>query len=249
MLFGSIGLLILLSISGILFYSRQKVKQENQLQEEVIKEREKGLEAVITATEEERKRIAKDLHDGIGQQLSGLKLAWQKLSSDLQPKASQEAERMDELGDILDETCSEVRSISHQMMPKALSEMGLVPAIDDMLRKSIGPTEIQYRFEHFKAEGRFKESIEIGLYRICQELINNVIKHSGATELSVQLFRNKDHLVMVVEDNGKGFDMAKSADGIGLMNISGRLNSVHGDVNYEPSPGSGTVATIRVPVQ
>jgi len=247
-LWSSIGIFILILIAGLLFYSRQKARQKTILQQEVIKEREIGLNAIITATEEERKRIARELHDGIGQQLSGIKLAWQKLIGDIKPKAKEEAERLESLSLVLDDACTEVRSISHQMMPKALSEMGLVPAIQDMLAKSLGPTDIRYRFEHFHAEGRFAESIEIGLYRIAQELVNNVIKHSGANLVSVQLFKNKNFLVMIVEDNGLGFDKDKSSDGIGLMNISGRLSSVHGEVNYEPSPESGTVATIRIPL-
>jgi signal transduction histidine kinase len=242
-----IAFILILSVAGTLLYLQiLRRKQKAEKDAAIIKEREAGLKAIIDATEDERKRIARELHDGIGQQLSGLKLAWNKLQRDI--KDEEEKNKVEKLAGILDEACSDVREISHRMMPRALGEMGLVAAISDMLAKSLGSGEITYRFEHFKADGRFPEHVELGLYRICQELINNIIKHSGATEVSVQLFQAKSQLVLIVEDNGKGFDASNNANGIGLLNIKSRLNTVNGEVNYEPSPESGTVATIRIPL-
>ena len=112
-------------------------------------------------------------------------------------------------------------------------------------------TEIKYEFEHHKVENdRFSDNVEVSLYRICQELINNIIKHSEAKAVSVQLLKTKTHLVLVVEDNGKGFtfDDPNNQNGIGLMNITSRAKAIHGEVSYEPSPEQGTVASIRVPL-
>jgi signal transduction histidine kinase len=156
---------------------------------------------------------------------------------------------MVKLTKVLDEACQEVRSISHQMMPKALGERGLLPALEDMLEKSLGLTSIQYQLEHFKVEGeRFNERVEVGLYRVCQELVNNIIKHSGASQVNIQFFKNKTNLVLIVEDNGKGFDPMAKKEGIGLMNITSRLSTVDGDVSWEAGPKSGSVATVRVPI-
>lgn len=241
---GAIALVFL-----ILFLAQRR---QRRLQAEkdaaIISEREKGIEAVITATEDERKRIARELHDGIGQQLGGLKLAFQQLSKKVEQSLPSEQKLVADLTKILDDSATEVRAISHQMMPKVLQEVGLVPAIEDMLRKSLGHSNVKYELESFGIEGRFAEKVEISLYRICQELINNIIKHSGASHVIVQVFRNKGYLIMIVEDNGRGFDVKASRDGIGMMNISSRINTINGDVNFEPSPGSGTVATVRVPV-
>jgi signal transduction histidine kinase len=246
---GSAIIITLILIGAYLYYINYKRKQREAMQREIIRERERGLLAVFDATEEERKRIAKDLHDGIGQQLSGLKLSWDGLQSKISNTNNDEAERLRTLTSVLDEACTEVRTISHQMMPKSLQEGGILPALQDMLRKSLGLTSISYKIEHFKVEGeRFDERVEIGLYRISQELINNIIKHSGATEVAVQLYRNKNSLILMIEDNGKGFDPLKKRDGIGLMNISSRLSTVSGDVVWEPGPESGTVATIRIPI-
>jgi len=129
-----------------------------------------------------------------------------------------------------------------------MGNLGLISAVEDMLEKSLGITEISYEFEHFDIKGRYKESIEIGLYRICQEIVNNIIKHSGATEVSIQLFENKSNLILIAEDNGVGIDMERKSDGIGLKNISSRADSFNGRVDFSPSPESGTLVTVRIPI-
>ena len=178
-----------------------------------------------------------------------MKLGFEALKNRLELFSPEETKRMSELSKVLDESAHEVRSLSHQMMPKALQERGLLPAIEDMLRKSLGLSNITYRVEHFNVEDqRFAEKIEVGLYRVCQELVNNISKHSKATEVAIQLFKNKNNLVLIVEDNGRGFDSKSKRDGIGLMNITSRLSTIHGEATWEPGPQRGTVATVRVPV-
>lgn len=244
-----VSLLVISVVLAALYSQVQKRKARQEKDEAIIKEREKGLEALITATEDERKRIAKDLHDGVGQRLSGLRMSFESLAIDIHSLVPAKASQMDKLAEVLDEACKEVRSISHQMMPKALGESGLVSAISDMLAKSLGLTSIHYRFEHFKVEEkRFNEKVELGIYRVCQELVNNIIKHSGASEVVVQLFISKSNLLLIVEDNGKGFSKSSKQDGIGLTNITSRINTVDGEVTWEPGPQHGTVATVKVPV-
>jgi signal transduction histidine kinase len=184
------------------------------------------------------------------QGLTGLKL---RLQNQLRNARMDEAEKetFTQTSSLLDESINELRSISHQMMPRALAELGLLPALEDLLEKAFGHTDIRFSFEHHRLEGqRFPEHIEVSLYRITQELINNIIKHSGAKAVSVQLLKTPSHLVLVVEDNGKGFRFEDQANrnGIGLMNINSRAKALNGEVNYAPSPQQGTVATIRIPV-
>jgi signal transduction histidine kinase len=242
------GLSLTVLLTALLLVQRNKRIEKAKRDAAIIAEREAGIKAVFDATEEERKRIAKDLHDGVGQQMSGLKMAWQNLSVQLESSQPEQTETLKKLTQILDEAAAEVRSISHQMMPRSLSELGLVPSIEDMLQKSFLGSKIQYNFESHGANQRFEERIEIGLYRVCQELINNVIKHSNATQVSVQLFRNNKQLILIVEDDGVGFDVDRQKEGIGLLNMSSRLNTFNGKINFEPSPGSGTTATIRIPL-
>lgn len=243
----SIGILIIGASWIIYQYRRRKLRDRfNQM---LLNEKEEGIKAIFIATEEERKRIAKDLHDGVGQQMGGLKLAWQSISSDIHQTNPEQFARLINLTAVLDETAREVRNISHRMMPKVLTEMGLKDAIDDMLKKTLEHTSIQYDFESYGInDKRFDEKVEISLYRICQELVNNVIKHSLANKMSVQLIYKNAHLVLMVEDNGRGFDSQEKSGGIGLMNISSRVNTVNGKINYEASEGAGTVATVRIPI-
>lgn len=248
---GLTGIAIAMLFLGLYLFQRNKRIADAKRDAAIIEERERGLRSIIQATEDERKRIAKDLHDGIVQSLTGLSLRMQKQSNSEEAQRSGLGVELNSTRSILDESIAEVRGISHQMMPRVLSETGLIPALADMLEKSLGSTDIKYEFEHHNIDGqRFSESIEISLYRICQELINNIIKHSGAKAVSIQLLKTKTHLVLVVEDNGKGFEWsdANGRNGIGLMNISSRAQAINGEVNYEPSPEQGTVATVRVPL-
>ncbi|MBI1287260.1 MAG: tetratricopeptide repeat protein [Flavobacteriales bacterium] len=247
-LLGGLASFLLLAFALFQVYRRKTQADKDAA---IIAERERGLQAMIQATEEERKRIAKDLHDGIVQSLTGLSLRLQKGFSMVEEPSEELKSRYRESNTMLNESIAELRNISHQMMPRVLSDMGLIPALQDMLEKSLGSTDIQYEFEHHKVEGeRFPENLEVSLYRICQELVNNIIKHSDAKAVSVQLLKTASHLVLVVEDNGKGFtfDSPENSNGIGLMNISSRAKALKGEVNYEPSPEHGTVATIRIPL-
>lgn len=243
--------LAMILLLGIALFQAYRRRAQHEKDVAIIAERERGLKIMIEATEEERKRIAKDLHDGIVQSLTGLSLRLQKGFSLVKNVTEEQKQRYSESQAMLDDSISELRTISHQMMPRALAEMGLIPAIDDMLEKSLGSTNVAYEFEHHKVDGkRFPENIEVSLYRICQELINNIIKHSEAKAVSIQLLRTKTHLVLVVEDNGKGFQLNSiiNRNGIGLMNITSRAKAMNGEVDYQPSPQQGTVATIRIPL-
>ncbi len=242
LLVAGFGIAILI---GIVYYNRNKAAQKAQLQAAILKEKERGFESVIIATEEERKRISKDLHDGIGQQLSALKMALNNLVGKVSD--DQQREDLELISEQFSKSAEEVRQVSHQMMPCTLMDYGLIGAIEDLLQNSFKFSDIQFEFEHHHVDQRFDERIEISLYRVLQELINNVIKHSEATEVSVQLLKNKDRLVLFVEDNGKGMDGAKT-NGHGFLNIKSRLDMVKGSVNYTPSPDSGTSATVSIPI-
>jgi len=221
-----------------------RTRKQSELQKAWIQEQEKGLEAVIEATEEERKRIAKDLHDGVGQQLSALKRGFEDLEGKL---AAEEKEQAGGLKSLVDQTAADTREISHRMMPRVLMEMGLVPAIDDLLSKTLKHTSIEHEFEHYRLKPHYDERKEIAVFRILQELINNVIKHSGASLVNIQLMEIKSKLVLTVEDNGSGFK-GDHQSGLGMMTIKNRLNVLKGDLSFEPSPNAGTVARVSIPV-
>lgn len=197
----------------------------------MVSEKEKGLSATIEATENERIRIAKDLHDGVGQQLAALKLQFGGMQKKL-----------------IDNTSADIRNISHQMMPKTLQEFGLINAVDQLLESTLKSSPINFKFEYFGFEERVSKKIEIAIYRILQELVKNVIVHSSANLLNVQLIKNQKNIVLIVEDNGVGFSKSKKSDGIGLLSLKSRVSDIHGEINFEPSPNSGTLVTARIPI-
>ncbi len=230
--------------AGIFLFYRHQSRQKATVHAERISEQEKRMSAVFQAQEEERRKIAKELHDGVGQTISAIKMNYRSLTKNASEKELfpefQKIERM------LDNAGKEVRSISHQMIPKELEQFGLVPAVEGMLNLNLEYSSIQYHFEHSGFEERISPHHELVLFRVLQELVSNVVKHSKASELNVQLLRVKSHVVLNVTDNGIGFDMEKKEkNGIGLLNIASRVEGIKGHLHYESALGSGTSVTIR----
>lgn len=241
-----ISLTIIIILLGLFLIQRNKRKAQSEKDALIIKEREKGIQAAFNAQEEERQRIAKDLHDGVGQQISAIKMFQGNLSKKVIEKQPDLSEMLKKINNLISETGKEIRSISHQMMPKALTEMGLVSALEDLLENNFTNSEVNFTFEKFGIEERLPFKVELVLYRIAQELINNIIKHSGANKVDVQLMKMEDHCILIVQDNGRGIKENSKSDGIGLTNINNRLNTINGDFDIDSKIDGGTTATIRI---
>jgi signal transduction histidine kinase len=227
-----IGLALVLIVGLAAFYNRKRLQREKLFAENLAVEQEKGLQMTLIAQEEERQRIARDLHDGIVQDLTILKMNISKL------EGSSENEMKIELPIIankLDKASKEVRYISHQMMPLALRELGLSAALKDVLDKMLTPNNITFEFEELEMEERVPQVIEISLYRIAQELINNVVKHSKASSVSVMLTKRNNFITMIFE-------------GIGLTSLNSRVKMVNGEIKFETEEGSGTMAIVKIPL-
>lgn len=247
--YGALALAVLLLLTGMFGFKSFRKNQELKHNEELNLERLKGNNAVLEAIEQERSQIAKDLHDGIGQQLAAIKLGWDAVITQYKKGKGANPEKEQLITQLINNASSDIRSISHRMMPRALQEKGLVVAIEEMLSLSLDPKKTIYKFEHFQIEGRLDSKLEVSLYRIIQELIKNIIKHSLASEVHVQLMLVKKQLVLIVEDNGIGMkDISNENEGIGLLSLKSRVDSFHGHINYEPSPNSGTLVTVRIPL-
>ena len=242
-----ISLFFLAIVGGIFLFYRHQQKQKSVAAAERIREQEIRMSAVFEAQEQERRRIAKELHDGVGQTITAIRLNYQSLAT----KAAENELKSDfgKIEEMLDSAGREVRSISHQMIPRELEQFGLTAAIEGMLNLNLEKTPVQFQFEHSGFSERINPQIELVLFRILQELISNVIKHSKATNLSVQLIKLKSHVALTVADNGIGFDLEqKEKNGIGLLNIASRIDGIKGHLRYETSPGAGTTVTIRIPI-
>ncbi|MDW3190714.1 MAG: tetratricopeptide repeat protein [Cytophagales bacterium] len=230
-------------VSLLLFYLYLRNRQQLLYQVEISKERQKGFKAVITAEEAERSRIAKDLHDGVVQHLAAIKLV---LAQAL-PKLNEETETILKAQRLAEQAADDTRTISHQMMPKALMEAGIVPAMKDVINNQLTLNQITVEFQHFGLKERYPQQVEVTIYRIFQELSNNIVKHAQAKHVDVQLMEHGGKLIFIVEDDGIGIGDSKGS-GIGLNNISSRILTVDGKVDFSSGESSGTVVTMVIPL-
>ncbi len=243
-------LFIIISILclGYLYYSRFKLKKENELNEEIIKQKQIRSNAILEAEEKERNRIAKDLHDGLGQQLSAIKLLIQSNFNNINKEMDNAQESIMKL---IDDAVSEVRVVSHNMMPNALLKHGLSIAIRELINNITSSGTIKIDLQLIGINERMDTTVELVIYRVLQELINNTIKHSKATKISIQIINHSDgNLNILIEDNGIGFDQKKqtSSDGIGLKNITSRIEYLNGKIHFDTYIGRGTTVIIDIPI-
>jgi two-component system, NarL family, sensor kinase len=244
---GVLGLGLLLSFS---YYKRSKLEQQAKLQAAIIEQQELATFAVIEAEERERKRIAGDLHDGVGQLMSAAKMNLSMVGSEMSFSNEEQRQSFEKAMALVDEGCKEVRTVSHQIMPNALLKSGLASAI----REFISKLDQRVIKVHLYSEGlndRIDGNVETVLYRVVQECVNNVIKHSGADHLDISLIREEQELSVTIEDNGKGFDTSDRSkfNGIGIKNIQSRVEYLKGNVEWDSAPGKGTVVAIHIPLK
>ena len=240
---------VIISVTGlsIFIYFRRKQKQKEAMDLALIKHNTLQLKAVIDGQEEERRRIARELHDGVGQKLAGIKLNWESISSGM--KENEKYWELKEMAGLVDNAAGELRTISHQMMPKELEQFGLVPAVESMLYNNLKNTNIQYSFDHLGIEKRLPQLIELNLFRITQELVSNTIKHANANNLNIQLLKRQNNVVLIAEDDGCGFEVTDiDGLGIGLMNIESRVKSINAHLDIESELNKGTTIRVRIPV-
>lgn len=244
--------LALLLIIGLLYRTYQQ-KQKLQQQRIAELETEKQLtatEAVLKGEENERTRLAKDLHDGLGGMLSGIKYSMNTMKGNLimTPENQQAFERS---MDMLDSSIKEMRRVAHNMMPEALVKFGLDTALKDFCSdiNQSGALNVNYQSIGMEA-AEVDQTTAITVYRIVQELINNTMKHAAAKNAIVQLSRENNKLSITVEDDGKGFDTAllQSAKGIGWTNIRNRVEFLKGKLDVSAGEGKGTSVLIEINV-
>jgi signal transduction histidine kinase len=244
----AIGIAALTAVSALLLMQVQRRRARAARDAAIITEREAGLRGVLEATEAERRRIAGELHDGVGQQLTGLKFRLEDIAARSTDRRPVEGSSVKEALAIADDAGREVRAIAHALMPKALGELGLVPATADMLKRFLGGVGIAQEFGHFGLEARLPKEMELGIYRIAQELVQNTLKHAKAKAVNVQLLRNRGHVVLIYEDDGRGLGDQVTNEGIGLHNIRERVRALRGTFTVENGQGKGILATVRVPL-
>jgi signal transduction histidine kinase len=246
-----IGGFVLLLIAGGLIYNNFKNKhrllqQNEELNRQKIRELEKerklvAAQSLMEGQEEERTRLARDLHDGVGGLLSGVKLSMSNMKENFFLSQS----NVDSFNNVirqLDQSIAELRRVSHNMMPESLVKFGLKETIENYCERLNHSDQIKVQLQTYGMDERMEQSTEIVIYRMIQELLNNVIKHANAKNVLIQLVREKERFNLTVEDDGKGFDIAKveNTSSAGLNNIRARAAYLNGTVDIISSPGEGT---------
>lgn len=227
---------------GYLWNNRLKLKQQAELQSTRAFLREGQLKAVIASQEEERKRFAADLHDGFGQMISALRLS---LSRETLDKST-----IDHALEVLNEMNTEIRNIAFNLMPQVLMKSGLEEALKEFTARINRTGSVTVSVQTYDLDRAMSADQRIALYRICQEWVNNVIKYSGGSQISIQLVQHPQELVLTIEDNGDGFDISTltESQGNGWKNINSRLHMIKGSIEIDTHPGrKGTTVVVNVP--
>lgn len=249
---GIIGMLLLaLAIIGFfIIYQRRLIRQQEEMNRLESEYQQELLHASIRSQEEERKRIAGDLHDSVGALLSATKLYLKQIDN-VNNLANLPAIKTESLN-LVNETIVNVRQISHNLLPPTLERFGFVAAVEDLADKINQSKAVRFNVQSGNHK-RFGLEREVGLYRIVQELTNNTIKHAEAEVIEVSIEFDEENLRIIYEDDGKGFDWEKQQSrggkkGLGLRSIASRANYLNAAFDFPQQTEKGMRLHLSVPL-
>ncbi|MES2418137.1 MAG: sensor histidine kinase [Bacteroidota bacterium] len=246
---GALALLIISLLSYRNYKHRQKLQQA-KIDELETEKQLTATEAVLKGEEQERTRLAKDLHDGLGGMLSGIKFSLNNMKENL-IMTPDNAHAFERSIDMLDSSIKEMRRVAHNMMPEILVKYGLDTALKEFCAEidRSGVLHVNYQSVGMQ-QAEIPQTVSVTIYRVIQELINNAIKHANAKNILVQLHQSDQEklLAITVEDDGNGFDtnLAKQSNGMGWLNIQNRVEFLKGKIDLQSEPGKGTSILIEI---
>ncbi|AFK03921.1 putative signal transduction histidine kinase [Emticicia oligotrophica DSM 17448] len=254
------GILLLMGVVLVIFvaYYQQRQLKRDLLQQKAMQElkdemQRQMLESALEVQEVERIRIAKDLHDEVGAMLSVTKMSFNQLLRKLD-NAEDLAVMGKQTRELLEQSIGQVRRISKELVPSTLEEFGLILSIDEFIQKVhlASTSEFSFSYEGINQKQRFDKKIELTIYRLIQELVNNALKHADASEISLKLGIQDKNIIFTFTDNGKGFDFNAVRNdpkrGLGLRNMESRLSVINGQIDIQSNIGSGTITKIEIPI-
>jgi len=226
-----------------IFKYMKRVEDSRRLTEKMF------LNTIIQTEEKERKRFAKDLHDGLGPLLSSVKMSVSSLAQMKHDEASREIVENTEM--VINEAIKSLKEISDNLSPHVLNNFGLIRALNNFSNKINITKTIRINLISDLKEERFDSNVEVVLYRVICELINNTIKHAQAKKIDISLTKDGQYLLIIYKDDGKGFDVSKvieqpASSGMGFSNIYSRINSLKGEIKIESEHKKGALVTIKV---
>lgn len=220
----------------------------------LLREAEKiVLRSLIEGEDRERRRVAGEIHDSLGQNLTAASLNFNAVKSLIDQLDDPRKEKFALGLSFLNSAIDESRNIAMNLMPRAIDDFGLIPALQSLFTRISKAGNFQINFyENIKSNYRIPRNLELTLYRISQEALNNVLKHARAQNVYVQLLLHQNELILTFEDDGVGFEFSESSPvnkGMGLLSISNRVKAMSGLFEIDSKPGKGTVLTIRIPLE
>ncbi|WP_296383432.1 7TM diverse intracellular signaling domain-containing protein [Winogradskyella sp.] len=208
----------------------------NALSKKLVFEEKKNLYYFIKGEDQERKRISRELHDNIGSKLSYLK---RFVEDNIENEA---------VNDAIDNICNDVRNLSHEISPSDLKLVGFKNAVSDLTTNLSSKTSLNVDFKNYQFPSKLSENTELQLYRVIQEVLNNILKHADAQHIDVQLIGHDDYATLTIEDDGRGFNIKTQEKGLGLKNIASRIQQIGGKLEIDSKINSGTSILITIPI-
>ena len=204
---------------------------------------------LITAHEDERTRIARELHDDLSQRMAVLQIGLEQFKQGMQGISSVAAQQLNTIAETAREVSSDIHNMSYQLHPARLELLGLVASLKGFCREFTEQHKLAVRFAHSNIPGQIPKDVTLCLYRITQEGLQNVVKHSGAEQAEVELLGHSDEIELRISDSGRGFDVesAKGVVGLGLISMRERLRLIGGHLSIESEPSHGTRILARIP--
>jgi len=251
--------IISLLITYFVYQNRTKrIKIANQVKQIEIQKLEKSLkdqelneiDALLEGQEKEREKIAKDLHDNLGSLMATLKLNVEHLKFKNKATNPDDTKLFEKTEELITEAYLEIRNIAHTKNAGVIANQGLVPAIQNIVKNINFSDKIAVSFIPFGMNKRIDNALEVSIFRMIQELLTNIIKHAKATKATIQLTQHTDSINILVEDNGKGFDLdaVTNQNGMGLTQIERKVEALGGTFTIDSFPEKGTTLILDIPL-
>ena len=223
----------------------QDQTEEKNYEERIITE-------IMESEDLERRRFANELHDGLGENLTAAFLNLETIRETMNGLDKDTRDKFNKGVSFINEAITETRSIAHNIMPKAIDDFGFVITVEGMIEGLREVTDIEFTVYHNLEDNRINSTVELNLYRITQEVLNNVLKHSKAKLATIQLLNYKDHVILTIEDDGRGFnlnELGQNLTDFGISSMRNRANSISASMNIDSHINKGTTITIEAPLE
>lgn len=226
----------------------KRIKYERQIEQYQVNLRQLRTK-LENINENEKQRLGKELHDGIGQNLSVIKI---ELQNYLDRSNIENKDVFSKLIDLIDNLSDEIREISHQLRPRILNEFGLIPALSSLIDSVNNNSPMKGLLSSTEGELKLSQELELNIYRICQAALTNIVKHSDCKNFFIQFVKSGEDLRLIISDDGKGFDVNvyknNGSSSLGLLNMKERITNFGGKMNLISSEGEGTTIFFNLPL-